>query len=145
MLKPRTTALLIAGALLNALLGCGAKSPTVAVHGKVTFAGGLCPVAGHISFSPLEVPSGMPRRPGSAHFDRDGEFIVTSFEPGDGLLPGRYEVLISCIDGMPDVSQPNAFRDADFVPADYKPEQLVIEAGKAVVEVGYDVPLKKKR
>ncbi|MBI2827112.1 MAG: hypothetical protein HYX69_20775 [Planctomycetia bacterium] len=144
MMKPQVVAIMGIVMWCVSLFGCGAKLATVPVHGKVTFNGGSCPAAGHITFSPLEVAAGMPRRPGSAQFDRDGCFKATSFAKGDGLLPGHYEVLISCFDGVPDASKPNAFRDANFVPAAYKPERLIIEAGADPIEVRYDVPLKKK-
>jgi hypothetical protein len=126
--------------------GCGSRSdlPLVPVSGTVTFAGGPCPSPGSIAFMPGSGSSGngLPNRPGSARFDTDGKFVVTSFHEGDGLLPGTYGVNISCHDSKYVPGTPNA-ASLDHMPPGFRPDDLVVKQGQAAIEVNYDVPAKK--
>ena len=137
---PEDKAVLSFLALCLLLNGCGKKGPvTVPVHGIVTFNGGPCPQSGTVHFAPLHAAEGLPLRPGSGDFDVDGTFKVTSFEPGDGLVPGTYRVQIECWEQYPGDFKPGV----SYVPEKYEPEQLVIEDGtRDAVEVSYDVPPK---
>ena len=82
-----------------ALAGCNHDPlKKVHVHGTVTFDGGTCPGAGRITFSPMEVAAGIPRRPASGKFQEDGKYDAMSFRPGDGLMPGKYSVGVACFD-----------------------------------------------
>jgi hypothetical protein len=130
--------------LLVLLSGCGGPAvPTVPVTGKITFDGGPCPAQGNISFVPTEVAAGMPRRPGSANFDTDGQYSARSFKPGDGLVPGRYQVRISCYRGQPDASNPKAFREASYVAEGFQFPEVVVEAGNGPITKDFDIPMKK--
>ena len=122
------------------LVGCEKKGPvTVPVHGTLTFNGGPCPQSGTVHFAPLHAAEGLPLRPGSGDFDVDGTFEVTSFELGDGLVPGTYRVRIECWEQYPGDFRPGV----SYVPEKYEPEQLVIEDDtREAVEVSYDVPPK---
>ena len=126
-------------------LGCaGSDGPLVVpCKGKVTFAGGPCPKGGTITFSPMSVAAGMPRRPGSATFNEDGYFVVSSFGDGDGLVPGTYAAAISCWEGNPSGDDPGSFDRLNLVPADFSPE-VVIAPDADEVEANFDVPQKKK-
>ncbi len=134
------------GFVLIALVGCGRDNglQIVPVSGKVTFAGGPCPAAGTVTFTPLEVAAGLPRRPASGTFHEDGTFFVTSFKKGDGLIPGRYKVTVSCDSGLPDPRSPDPWGDVSYVAKGYEPPELVVEAGSDPIEVNYDVTPKKK-
>lgn len=126
------------------LVGCDQGLPTVPVTGQVTFNGGPPPADGTITFMPVEAKPGMPRRPGSGQFNStESGFEVTSFKPGDGLVPGRYAVNISCYTSPPTSARPETFVTNNAVPENWKPEELVIEEGSDDVEVNYDVPAKK--
>ena len=81
----------------------------------------------------------MPARPGSGRFGEDGTFVVGSYQPGDGLLPGAYHVSVSCIDPN-DASKPPA--ELELVPADFKTNNLVVESGQDAIELNLDVPRK---
>lgn len=116
----------------------------VPVSGRVTFHGGPCPAKGSVTFMPVEISEGLPRRPGVGQFDVDGAFSVTSFQPGDGLIPGRYEVQITCYSGLPDPSSRDPFGDINFVPNDYHPDELTVAADSGPTVVNYDVPPKKE-
>ncbi len=130
--------------LLLISAGCGSDSelPIVAVTGKVTFAGGPCPKPGTISFSPISVEEGLPRRPGRASFSEDGYFQATSFQEGDGLIPGTYAAVISCWESQPTSEDPGSFERLNYVPSGYRP-QFVVEKTAGSVEVDLDVPKKK--
>jgi hypothetical protein len=93
---------------------------------------------------PLEAKAGMPRRPGSGKFSpEDSSFTITSFNQGDGLVPGRYAVNISCYTSPPSSARPETFVTNNAVPESWKPEELVIEEGSDAIEINYDVPPKK--
>ena len=127
-------------------LGCGRDGlPLVPVSGRVTFNGGPCPKNGTILF--VQVPgtgiAGLPNRPARAAFGTDGKYEATSFTPGDGILPGRYQVAVSCMDGEPGPDRPR--EQISFVPSDYRADELVVEEGQSAVGVNLDVPLKEKK
>jgi len=93
---------------------------------------------------PLEAKAGLPRRPGSGKFSaEDTAFTITSFNPGDGLVPGRYAVNISCYTSPPTSARPETFVTNNAVPESWKPQELVVEEGSDAIEINYDVPPKK--
>jgi hypothetical protein len=124
------------------LAGCdsGNGMPLIPVEGVVTFNGGPPPKSGTVTFSLVQGTGveGLPIRPGRAEFSMDGRFSATTFQRGDGLLPGKYRVQIECMDGVPEFGVP--FDSISFVPSSYQPPELVVEQGKGEVEVSYDVP-----
>jgi hypothetical protein len=129
-------------------VGCGSggsSMPLVPVSGEVTFGGGLPPKSGTMSFSQIAGTGikGLPNRPGRAEFGDDGRFTTTTFQPGDGLLPGKYQVRIECMDGIPDYGV--SWETVSFVPLDFQPPELVVEEGKGPIEVSYDVPPNPKK
>jgi len=130
---------------MTTIVGCrdGSDLPLVPVSGRVTFDGGPCPAEGSVTFMPVKVAPGLPRRPGIGKFKSDGRFVATSFHEGDGLLPGRYTVGITCYQGLPDPKSPDPFGDINFVPSDYRPDDLVVDAEGEPIEVNYNVPPKK--
>jgi hypothetical protein len=134
---PRWVVLLAFFAIVS---GCGSERPLVPVSGRATYGGGEWPMSGNINFTPASSSEGSPVRPGSASFDKDGKFVVGSFQPEDGLMPGVYHVSISCLDPL-DFSTPR--EELDFVPQDFKTEELVVEAGMDPIELNFDVPKKQ--
>lgn len=77
--------------------GCGPNRPqAVPVSGQITLSGGSWPTPGKLTFFPLEPADGFPRALGVAEFAADGRFIAQSHRPGDGLMPGRYQVAVEC-------------------------------------------------
>jgi hypothetical protein len=135
---------LIAFSVAIFFTGCGKGLPTVPVNGRVSFAGAAPPAQGTIIFTPSEAKAGMPRRPGSGKFSsEDPTFTITSFTSGDGLVPGRYGVSISCYTSPPTSAKPETFVTYNAVPQTWKPDELVVEEGSGAIEINYDVPPKK--
>lgn len=119
--------------------GCGGSGvKTINVAGKVTFDGGPCPASGYVYFSPLSVSEGLPRRPVCAPFDTDGNFTLTSFRPGDGIVPGTYRVRLECWKIRPTDSVPGV----SYIPADFTPPDVTIAPdASGTVAVAIDVPV----
>lgn len=130
------------------LVGCG-NDPLqkVQVKGVVTFDGGECPESGRVTLSPLEVAEGLPTRPASGSFGPDGKFAAYSFRPGDGVVPGTYQVNVTCFDPTKVSSIPSdaQIRAASYVGKDFEPLTLNVEAGSGTLELNIDVPLGKPR
>lgn len=88
------------GVLMLVAFFCGCKNSsrptTIPVSGTVTFDGEPPKYVGALYFAPLEIAEGYPKRGGRAIFELDGKFAATSFEDGDGLVPGTYKVRIEC-------------------------------------------------
>jgi len=124
-------------------VGCDESGPTmIPVYGKVTFDGAACPAAGVVIFAPIETPEGVPKRPATAKFGKDGKFEARSYQPGDGLLPGSYRVRIECLSGLPP-ARLGGMQEVSYIAAGYKPEDLTVSAESGAVEINYDLPLKK--
>lgn len=111
----------------------------VPVSGQVTYGGGEWPMSGTIGFGPTPSEDGSLTRPGSATFGKDGKFVVGSYQPGDGLLPGVYHVTVSCVDPL-DFTKPPS--ELDIVPKDFHVDDLVVEAGMDPIVLNFDVPKK---
>jgi hypothetical protein len=137
----RIIVLLSAFTYIGTVAGCADNGlGLVPVNGKVTFAGQPPPKGGTITFNPITVQEGLPRRPGTAQFTADGSFTVTSFKKGDGLVPGTYHPRVACWKAPPDSNDPSSFERLNYVPADFQPEPIVVEAGADSVDVTIDVP-----
>ena len=93
------------GTLLLTLfvLGCGNPRGTVPVSGTVTLNGEQPPGAGTVTFTVIEPAEGFTNRPAMAKFDSTGRYEATSFEPGDGLLPGKYAIAVECYETPPNM------------------------------------------
>jgi hypothetical protein len=72
-------------------VGCGGNLPqTIRVSGRVTFDGKEPVSPGTVYFLPVEAGEGFPSRPATGDYGTDGRFAATTFEKGDGLMPGKY-------------------------------------------------------
>jgi hypothetical protein len=88
MHRPRLILGILALGLL--LAGCADKGKPVKVSGTVYGPdGNPLPVAAMIIFQPLQ--NG---RPASGTICDDGSFILTTYDSGDGALPGKYKVVV---------------------------------------------------
>lgn len=133
---------LLTGVALLAAAGCGESDRplTVPVSGTVTFSGGPPPAEGSLRFAPIEVAEGLPNRPGRADFDSSGKYTARSFATGDGLVPGKYKVVLECWKVVPADGQPGV----SHIPANYEPLELVVDReARGGVTLDLDVPASK--
>ena len=122
--------------------GCGSNYPqTVPVSGRVTMDGGAMPGPGRLYFTPAEPAQGFPRHPGTASFESDGHFTVTTFESADGLMPGRYLVAVECWEVAPAMGgqAPKSYLSPKYQAAKSSGWEVVIEPGSSRRFVEFDV------
>jgi hypothetical protein len=127
--------------LILTIVGCGSGLPkTIKVSGRVTLDGQPPPGPGTVYFLPQEAGEGFPSRPATGDFDETGQFKATTFEPGDGLMPGKYLMSLEGWQTPPDMSgnpgksyvpkkyqspQSSGFK-LDITP-DSKPQQIALD------------------
>ena len=89
--------------LLLALVftGCGRGDPHVPVTGTVKFSDGSVP-KGDVASITFQPASGGPGTKGaSSLIAEDGSFSLRTLKPGDGALPGDYQVTVHVVDSYP--------------------------------------------
>lgn len=128
--------------LLQAMLlwsgtGCSRsdRPKTVPVTGRITLKGNQPQFSGALFFAPVEPEEGYPRRGGRALFDPDGAFEVSSFEPGDGLIPGSYRVRVESWKQVPAMGKPGVSN----VPRGFQAPDVVVSSQDGTVH--YDLEL----
>src|SRR5258705_6914772 len=89
-LRPWTSALAIAGVLLG-LAGCGGPS-LYPVHGKVTWDNGA--EARQLAGGLVICESVDGKVGARGDIEKDGSFRLSTYKPGDGLLPGKHRVAV---------------------------------------------------
>lgn len=91
-----------------ATMGCsgGSKPKTIPVKGKVTLAGQPL-TQGSLTFQPIKTAEGYPTRPAMGTVNSDGTYEASTFEKGDGVIPGEYKVLVSTMTSGPTLEEPN--------------------------------------
>lgn len=113
--------------------GCGRLDvELVSVNGCITLEAQPMPGAGTLYFTPVEAVVGQPKRPATAQFGKDGNFRASSFDTGDGLVPGRYRVAVHCWEIPLTVSGPpsKSFILARYTVAATSQLELVVPSGK---------------
>lgn len=139
-MNPRLAVFLITSCAWT--LGCGNSNrpKTIPVSGVVTFDGQPPEHPGGLFFAPLEVEEGYPKRGGRALFEADGAFAATSFEDGDGLIPGTYKVRIESWKQPPSMGTPGISN----IPKGFEPSDLVVSSKENAVEYDLDIRKTKK-
>ena len=130
-------------ALCVAISGCGGDGlEKVPVSGKVTVDGQPIPGPGRLFFTPVDPAPGVPTRAGTAKFDAEGNYKVQVFEPGDGLMPGRYQIGVDCWKSPPNMEgRPVVSYVAEEVrSAATSGLEITIEPGSDPVVHDIDVP-----
>jgi len=108
----------ILAVLLVLVGGCGSNTPkTIRVSGRVTFDDQPPPGQGTVYFLPVEAGEGFPSRPATGDFDNDGNFKAKTFDPGDGLMPGKYTMYIECYQTPPNMEGKPV---KSYVPSKYR-------------------------
>jgi hypothetical protein len=132
-------------ALLIVSPGCGSGKPgIVPVSGTVTLDGGPMPAEGTVWFTAVESAPGFPMRPAVGDFGPDGKYQAKSWEPGDGLMPGKYKVWVACYKVPPTMGGPPP---VSHLPRKYAGTatsglELTVESGSDPVT--YDIDLASK-
>jgi hypothetical protein len=136
----RNVKLFCAAVLVStSVAGCGGSGPvTKKVEGTITFKGGPPPATGKITLAPVEVTEPFPRRPARGEFDEKGNFTLTTFEPGDGIIPGRYSVNVTCWREKPTLE---TRLSANYVPPNFEHEVTIAADADEPVEIAIDVPV----
>jgi hypothetical protein len=129
--------LLLLSLVFIGTIGCGSGNPrTVPIAGKITFAGKAPPAATKLTFVCLQPESGSVQYSGSADVNPDGSFSVTTFKPGDGLVPGKYQVNIECWQQPPSMAAPGVSHVAN----NFSPPPIVVSSKSSKEEVKIEVP-----
>lgn len=140
MRSPSCVAIAAFIALVSA--GCGNGMPrTVPVSGRVTFDGQAPPGPGTVWFLTQEAAAGFPSRPATGDFDKEGYYRAKTFDPGDGLLPGKYTMRIDCWETPPNMEgKPvKSFLPSKYQSADTSGFQVEITTDLRSKEVNLDV------
>ena len=98
-----------------AAVGCGPSAPTtVKVSGTVTFDGKPLE-EGRVTFISMAEKDAL-NRPAIGVLGKDGKYALSTFQSGDGALPGEYQVVVV---SNPDIPSPEeiAENDAEVVSA----------------------------
>lgn len=82
--------LLVAGVV--PITGCGGGVKPVATGGKLLWEDGAPLAATSIRFVPADPAKG---RAASGYSGKDGEFVMSTFSQGDGVIPGEYVVVVT--------------------------------------------------
>ena len=135
----RGTVLVLLVSLL-ALAGCATRGPvlppTVAARGKVLLANGQPLRGGRIQFNKID-----PKTVDAfADVGNDGSFVLTTYQPDDGAVPGRYVVTISPYNYKDKSGSPVKLPSAGQIPSKYletesSDVQIDIAQGENVLEV----------
>jgi hypothetical protein len=146
---PLKSQVLLTGALILAALlpsGCGPKGPEIVpVEGTITFGGGPWPTAGVVYFTLDPSATGTAGHPALGKFDLDGKLTVTTFQKGDGLMPGKYKLAVECWEVPPQMNSPIPAKS--YVPERYQSAvasglAVSVEPGQRVVHLQLDVAKK---
>ncbi len=93
-LAHRNVACRISLVALLSVFGCGPNLPkTYPVQGRVFFEDGKNVEQGSVEFR-LDSASDSQRTVARGKINPDGSFSLSTFEPGDGALPGIYKVIV---------------------------------------------------
>ncbi len=77
---------------LNLIMGCGQRNPeTFSVQGRVEFEDGSVAEIGSVEFRSM---TGTERMTARGKIEKDGSFTLSTFQPGDGALPGDHQVIV---------------------------------------------------
>lgn len=124
--------------VLVCCLGCGSSAPhTIPVSGTVTFDGK--PLSkGTISFIPAGDKTEF-GRPATGNIDPQGNYTLSTFKPGDGAVPGKYQVAVVSIanEPSPEEMAEKGAQITSTIPAGYNSPmtsglRATVEAGGAM-------------
>ncbi|MCA9100514.1 MAG: hypothetical protein R3C10_18045 [Pirellulales bacterium] len=112
---------------------------TIPVEGTVTFQGReAMPTNPVVYFRTTEAAPGYPTRPARGVVGDDGELEVTAFERGDGLVPGKYDVMIEFFDLKPGA---DPARESSYDRTEIALEPLEVPSNHSgPIQLSYTIP-----
>jgi hypothetical protein len=78
------------------LMGCGSAKDTHVVQGKVVFSDGT-----PVQFGDVETLSVEKRINARGKINKDGTFTLTTYDAGDGAVPGQHKAVVIQMTGSP--------------------------------------------
>lgn len=122
--KMQYTTWALIGLTILAASGCGGgdQVDVYPVQGKVTFDGKPMAGGGSIAFLPTGGQKG--KAPGGT-IDKDGTYVLSTYDQGDGSMTGEFRVVIS--QTVVDEPETNLDSDAAGSEADVEPVEVVPE------------------
>jgi hypothetical protein len=79
---------------LSCVVGCGDSRETFPVRGQVVYSNGSSlPTSGQVVFESVEIDPPLEAR---GFFGTDGNFELTRFKGGNGVVAGDYRVAVMC-------------------------------------------------
>jgi hypothetical protein len=115
----------IPGVLLAIVLtqGCGPSGPTtIPIRGEVYFKG--APLKEMPQGLVHYIPKSSDGRQASGRLQPDGSFVLTTFQSGDGVVPGEYDIVVSAYSARAELTRAQVEAARGVVP---KPGLLVPE------------------
>ena len=122
---------------LLGIVGCGNKHGTVPVSGTVTVNDQPPPGEGRVTFTVVEPAEGFPNRPAMAKFDESGEYSATTYDEGDGLLPGHYTIAVECYETPPnmDGKPVKSYIDEKYLTGQTSGFEITVEPGSKPIQL----------
>ncbi len=94
--------LVIGPFLLLLSIGCsGSENPQTIIASGIVTIDGQPMTKGTVTFQPVLSEIGNLKRPATGQIDSSGRFQLSTFQDGDGLLPGKYHVVITAFENAP--------------------------------------------
>lgn len=112
---------------LAGITGCGGRTGTAQVKGRVLFKDGTVPQGAVcvVNFQPARDSSAVVRKAATGVIESDGHFEAFTRKPGDGVFVGKYDVAFSI---MSDGSDSNSsIIDPKYTRAATTPHHVTIE------------------
>lgn len=107
--------------------GCGRRSGTARVSGRVTFKDGTVPQGAVcvVRFQPASDSSAAIRKAASADIQKDGLFEAYTRNPGDGVFIGKYDVTFSVLQDV--TSSASSLIDPKYTKAKTTPYHVTVD------------------
>jgi uncharacterized membrane protein YtjA (UPF0391 family) len=112
--------------LVAGMLGCGGRSGTAQVSGRVLYKDGTVPSGGVcvVQFVPAADSPATIRKAASGEIQKDGWFEAYTRMPGDGVFEGKYVVTFSVWESP---TQPKSLIDLKYTKASTTPYHVTID------------------
>lgn len=128
----------------GAIAGCGGRSGTAQVSGRVLMKDGSAPSGGVcvVQLIPSADTAATIRKGASGEIQKDGHFDAYTRREGDGVFYGKYDVTFSVWKSS---TEPVSLIDNKYTKASTTPYHIVVDGNKTDLKFELDAaPAKKK-